>query len=63
MLALFQLHAVRHVSKPAAVNFTPRMGLLASVQLWNTIRCGDFVVFSADSIRGSRRYVIAQIAE
>ena len=45
MLTLFQLHAVRHVSKPAAVNFTPRMGLLASVQLCNTIRCGDFVVF------------------
>ena len=63
MLTLFQLLAVRRVSKPAAVKFTPRMGLLAIVHLSNTIRCGDFVVFSADLIWGSRRYVIAQKGE
>ena len=37
MITLFQLLAVRRVSKPAAVKFTPRMGLLAIVQLSNTV--------------------------
>ena len=37
MLTLFQLLAVRRVSKPAAVKFTLRMGLFAIVQLSYTI--------------------------
>ena len=37
MVTLFQLLAVRHVSKLAAVKFTPHMGLLFIVQLSDTI--------------------------
>ena len=63
MLTLFQLLAVRRVSNPAAVKFTPHMGLVCHRPSEQHHLIGDFVGFSADWIWGSRRYVITQIVE